>query len=101
MEKRSESGMRFELGTVTGEQVVGYFQTSTRISRAVQILDNVKADAPDIYLVKSQVSNKKYVTDLRAGTCECPDWTHRGSVTGIPCKHILSARIKERLEQSQ
>ena len=92
--------MRFELGEVTGEQVVGYFQTSTRISRAVQILDNVKADAPDIYLVKSQVSNKKYVTDLRAGTCECPDWTFRSANNPhFKCKHLLAARLKEARNQ--
>ena len=90
--------MRFELGTVTGEQIVQYYQTSSRIERAIQIVDHVTRDAPGIYIVQSQSKPKvKYVTDTRAGTCSCPDWTFRGSVENIPCKHILAARIRERL----
>ena len=93
--------MRFELGEVTGEQVVGYFQTSTRISRAVQILDNVKPDAPDIYLVRSASKPKIcYVTDLRDKTCSCPDWTFRAAnVSNFKCKHLLAVELKERLEE--
>ena len=92
--------MRFELGTVTPEQVVDFYRVSTRLDRAIAILDHVERNAPGIALVRSASKPKvRYVTDLRAGTCECADWTFRGSVTGSPCKHLLAAKLKERLER--
>ena len=88
--------MRFELGTVTGEQVVQYYQTSTRIERAIQIVDHVTRDAPGICIVQSQSKPKvKYVTDIWAGTCTCPDFLFRKVI----CKHVIAGRIKEKLEQ--
>ncbi len=89
--------MRFELGTVTPDQVVAYFRISTRLERAAEIVDHVEKDAPGICIVRSQTRAKtKYVTDTRAGTCSCPDWTFRGSVTGMKCKHLLAVELRER-----
>jgi len=94
--------MRFELGTVTPEQVVDFYRVSTRLDRAITILDHVERNAPGIALVRSASKPKvRYVTDLRAGTCECPDFVFRGSITGIPCKHLLAARVKQRLDEDR
>ena len=91
--------MRFELGSVTEQQIVTYFQTSSRIERASQILDHVTKDAPGICIVQSQTSPKKrYVTDTRAGTCECPDFTFRFMKTeNFKCKHLLACELRERV----
>jgi hypothetical protein len=91
--------MRFELGIVTEEQLLAYFRVSTRLDRAIGMLDHVERNAPGIALVRSASKPKvRYVTDLRAGTCECADFVFRGSINGTPCKHLLAARLKERLE---
>jgi hypothetical protein len=29
----------------------------------------------------------------RRMTCDCPDFTHRGQVLGVPCKHIRLVRL--------
>ena len=92
--------MRFDLASTSPEVVVQYFQVSGRISRAVTMLGNVSGEGNEMYLVKSQTKpDTEYVTDLRNMTCSCPDWTHRGSITGIPCKHLLAARLKEARNQ--
>ena len=94
--------MRFELGTVTPEQVLAYYRVSTRLDRAITILDHVERNAPDIALVRSASNPKvRYVTDLYAGTCTCADFVFRGSLTGTPCKHVLAARVKERLDRDR
>jgi hypothetical protein len=88
--------MRFELGTVTPEQVLAFYRVSTRLDRAITILDHVERNAPGIALVRSASKPKvRYVTDLRGMTCSCPDWTFFGSVHKIPCKHLIAAKIAE------
>jgi len=87
--------MRFVLGQTQPDQIVKYFQVSGRVKRAVEMdLEKCKADSPGIFLVKSATNGERYVTDLWAGTCTCPDWTYRASVADIPCKHLILARIK-------
>ena len=93
--------MRFEIGTITSEQIVQYYQTSSRIDRAIQIVDHVVRDAPGICIVQSQTKPKvRYVTDTWNKSCTCPDWTFRS--VGNPnfkCKHLLAAEIRERINQ--
>ena len=87
--------MRFELGTVTPEQLLAFYRVSTRLDRAITILDHVERNAPGIALVRSASKPKvRYVTDLRAGTTA-------GRITGIPCKHLLAARVKQRLDEDR
>jgi predicted nucleic acid-binding Zn finger protein len=84
----------FNLQETTEQDLLSYFRVSTRLDRAVQMVDYAKLDAPGIFIVKSQTRNgERYVVDLRAGTCSCPDWTHRGSVNGVSCKHIMAAYL--------
>lgn len=42
------------------------------------------------FYVLNVVSGEVYETTARS--CSCPDWTYRGSRTGIPCKHQLLIR---------
>jgi hypothetical protein len=89
--------MRFQLGTVTPEQLVAFYRVSTRLDRAVEMIDKVHDNAPGIAIVDSQTHSKvRYVTDLRAGTCECPDWTYRGSVTGTPRSQTVTVLQRPR-----
>jgi len=84
---------KFDLNEVTEKELVDYFRVSTRLDRAVELVDFVEQVAPDIYLVQSASKPVRYTVDVRAMTCECPDWTYRGSVNGIPCKHIMAAYL--------
>jgi predicted nucleic acid-binding Zn finger protein len=81
----------FNLQETTEQDLLAYYRVSTRLDRAIQMIDHAKLNAPDIFIVKSQTNGERYVVDLRANTCTCADWTHRGSVNGIPCKHIMAA----------
>jgi hypothetical protein len=82
----------FDLKITTEKELIDFWRTSTRLDRGCAIADEAEEIAPDIFLVRSQSNPKKrYLVDLRAKTCECPDWTYRGSVNGIPCKHIMAA----------
>jgi hypothetical protein len=85
--------MRFELSQATEENLLAFFRTSTRLDRAVELVDFVEQVAPDVYLVQSANRPIRYTVDLQGMSCECPDWTHRGSVNGIPCKHIMAAYL--------
>jgi hypothetical protein len=75
----------------TEKQVLDYFRVSTRLDRAVELVDLVEEVAPDVFLVQSVNKPVRYTVDLQGMSCECPDWTYRGSVNGIPCKHIMAA----------
>ena len=84
--------MRFELQTTAPEELLEFFRVSTRLDRAVQLVDFVVEESQDLLLVRSQtLPEKEYTVDLRGMTCDCPDWTFRGSVNGIPCKHLMAA----------
>jgi hypothetical protein len=83
----------FVLNEITEKELVDYFRVSTRLDRAVELVDFVEQVAPDIYLVQSASKPVRYMVDVRAMTCECPDWTYRGSVNGIACKHIMAAYL--------
>lgn len=85
--------MRFILTETTEAELLKYFQVSTRLDRAVQLTDYVEEVAADVFLVQSASHPVRYTIDLRAPSCECPDWTYRGSVNGLPCKHIMAAYL--------
>jgi hypothetical protein len=85
---------RFNVNEATEKELLNYFHISTRLDRAVDLVDFVVEESLGLYLVKSQSNpEKQYIVDLRLKTCDCPDWTFRGSVNGIPCKHILAAYL--------
>jgi len=83
----------FVLNETTEKELLDFFRVSTRLDRAVELSDYVEQVAPDVYLVQSASKPIRYTVDLRAKTCECPDWTFRGSVNGLPCKHIMAAYL--------
>ena len=86
--------VRFNLATTTEDQLLEYFRVSTRLDRAVDLVDFVVEEAHELFLVRSQSSpEKQYTVDLRSKSCDCPDWTFRGSVNGLPCKHIMAAYL--------
>ena len=85
----------FILNETTEKELLSYFRVSTRLDRAVELTDFVEEVAPDIYLVPSTSKPIRYTVDLRGRTCECPDWTYRGSVNGIPCKHLMAAYLSK------
>lgn len=88
--------MRFVLGETTEKELLNYFQTSTRLDRASDLVryGYVTEDAPNLFSVRSQKHMAKFYTvDLRRPSCDCPDWTFRGADTGIPCKHIQAALL--------
>ena len=92
--------MRFELASTSPEVVVQYFQVSGRISRAVTMLGNVSGEGNEMFLVRSQTRpDVTYTVDLRSKTCSCADWTLKGSITGLPCKHQIAAHLQRSKQQ--
>jgi hypothetical protein len=86
--------MRFNLADTAEEQFLAYYRSLTRLDRSVSLVDTVEEAAPGMYLVPSQKApGVLYTVDLRAKTCTCADWTFRGSVSGIACKHIMAAHL--------
>ena len=84
----------FNLQTTTEKELLDYFRVSTRLDRAVDLVDFVVEEAQGLFQVRSQTKpDKEYTVDLRTKTCDCPDWTYRGSVNGLPCKHIMTAYL--------
>ena len=82
----------FILNETTEKELLSYFRVSTRLDRAVGLVDFVVEEAHELFLVRSQSKpDKTYTVDLTSRTCDCPDWTYRGSVNGLPCKHIMGA----------
>jgi predicted nucleic acid-binding Zn finger protein len=85
---------RFNLAETTEDELLNYFRVSTRVDRAVDLVDFVVEEAQGLFLVRSQSKpGTEYTVDLQAKSCDCPDWTFRGSVNGIPCKHIMAAYL--------
>ncbi|WP_434530201.1 SWIM zinc finger family protein (plasmid) [Haloarcula sp. NS06] len=60
-------------------------RTVAALTEIMTVLDSVGRvrDAPGLYLVVSS-SGSEYLVDMAEGRCECPDDSHRPSVT---CKH--------------
>ena len=84
--------MRFDLKNTDENLLLGFYRTSTRLDRAVRLVDGVEEAAPGIFLVQSASKPEtRYITDLASMTCDCPDWTFRGAVNGLPCKHLMAA----------
>ncbi len=94
--------MRFDIRTTDTEDLLAYFRVSTRLDRAVNLVDFVVEEAQELCLVRSQTDpEKQYTVDLRGRTCDCPDWTFRGSVNGIPCKHQMAAYLAAHRKPAQ
>jgi hypothetical protein len=84
--------MRFDLKTTDQNLLLAYYRTSTRLDRAIGLVDGVEEAAPGVFLVQSATKpDRRYITDLASMTCDCPDWTFRGAVNGLPCKHLMAA----------
>jgi hypothetical protein len=81
----------FVLNETTEKELLDYYRISTRLDRALELVDFVEQVGIDCYLVQSASKPIRYVVDLQKMSCECPDWTYRGSVNGLPCKHIICA----------
>ena len=85
---------RFDLAKTSEEDVLSYFRVSTRLDRALDLVDFAAEESQGLFLVRSQThSDREYIVDLAGITCYCPDWTFRGSVNGVPCKHIMAAYL--------
>jgi predicted nucleic acid-binding Zn finger protein len=73
----------------------------TRFERAQGLVDSaVKVDSgfvpTHVYRVVSQSNSaKSYVVDLTERTCTCIDFAINCRKSGISCKHILAAELKE------
>jgi predicted nucleic acid-binding Zn finger protein len=94
---------RFDLNETTEKDLLAYFRVSTRLDRAADLVDFVVEESQGLFLVQSASKPKQYIVDLERRTCDCPDWTFRGAVNGIPCKHIMAAYLaahrKPRVDQ--
>ena len=90
--------MKFEPTVHETGAVLEYYQTRTRLDRAIVMFQNkteVREVAPDVWLVSSQTNGEKYLVDVRAETCTCKDFLHRCCVTGIPCKHVQLVKLEK------
>ena len=83
----------FVLNETTEKELLDFFRVSARLDRAVELAEYVEEVAPDVFLVQSASKPIRYTVDLRGRSCECPDWTYRGSVYGLPCKHQIAAYL--------
>ena len=95
---------RFNLAETSETDLVDYFRVSTRLDRAVGLVDFVVEEAQGLFLVQSQSHNgEQYIVDLASAhaSCSCPDWTFRGSVNRIPCKHIMAAYLSAHRKPTQ
>ncbi|MGI9863065.1 ribonuclease HI [Moorella naiadis] len=60
-----------------------------RLAKAEKLVKNVEEVGGGRYHVLSSTGKSKYVVDLAALACTCPDFQKRG----IKCKHIIAAEI--------
>ena len=78
----------------------------TRAERAIALYNErgheIKKIGPQTYLVPG-CSADAYTVDLRAESCDCPDFEHRCmDVDGKLCKHIYAAVIhREKVERAK
>jgi hypothetical protein len=94
--------MKFDLTQTGEEDVLTYFRVSTRLDRAVDLVDFAVEESQGLFLVRSQThSDREYIVDLAGKTCDCADWTFRGSVNGIPCKHLMAAYLAAHRKPTQ
>jgi hypothetical protein len=87
----------------------GYLEIRTRYVTRQEYLDQNKreaeASALTVYRMGGdftyKVSNSKgdgsYLVDLRAETCECPDFRYRAQANRMKCKHLIAAQNHFRL----
>jgi hypothetical protein len=47
----------------------------------------------DTSKVPPQYTVKLFGQRLVRSSCDCPDYTHRGQVLGVPCKHVRIVRL--------
>jgi hypothetical protein len=86
--------VRFVLNQTTERDFLNFWRAHSRLDRSVGLVNDVEEVAPSVFLVRSQKDPAvRYTVDLAHRTCECSDWTYRGSVNGIPCKHIMAAYL--------
>ena len=70
---------------------------STRATRQpsdadlLAIAASAKRDG-DVFTVDSSDGTKVYL--VTAASCSCPDWIHRKSYEGEPCKHMQGISLK-------
>jgi hypothetical protein len=102
IEAAKEAMARFDLTKTSEEYLLSYFRVSTRLDRAVDLVDFVVEESQGLFLVRSQThQDREYTVDLERRSCDCPDWTYRGSVNGIPCKHIMAAYLATHRKPTQ
>jgi hypothetical protein len=51
--------MKFQLSQTTEENLLAFWRTSTRLDRAVTLVDEVEENAPGMFLVRSQSNPEK------------------------------------------
>jgi len=63
-----------------------------RFHRAVEMLKTLEVlqVAPTVFMVPSQSNGTNYKVDVKAVTCECPDYRFRHSF----CKHLQAVSMK-------
>jgi hypothetical protein len=78
----------------------------TRAERAMRLWNErgheIRKVGPQTYLVPG-CNADSYTVDLRAETCNCPDYEHRcAEMDGLLCKHIYAAVIyREKVERAR
>ena len=69
--------------------------TQKRVDKAAGLVNSVEPleDLPGMYQIKSSKSDEVYLVNLAGSngpTCSCMDYMIRGSISGVPCKHIIT-----------
>jgi len=63
----------FILNETTEKELLDFFRVSTRLDRAVNLVDLVEENGPGMFLVRSQSNPAKtYQVDLVGRSCDCP-----------------------------
>ena len=87
---RSVIATRSDLSGTSEQELLDFYRVRSQLNDAVNLTDFAEEAAPDVYLVQSASKPIRYAVDLRAKTCECADFLYRGSVNGVPCKHVIA-----------
>jgi hypothetical protein len=100
---------KFNVNKTTSENIITYYQTKTRLDRAITMFQNkveVREVAPDTYLVASQKTPDKWYkvkwhTDQLLRSCECKDHEKRGAFYGYLCKHLQLVALEKTVRGQQ
>lgn len=67
-----------------------------RLARAQQVRTSYRFRSFGDIVIVTSPEGKKYRVNKSLGTCTCPDFLYRCAPAGIPCKHVIAVRKRER-----